>query len=1082
MAYTNVNGTNSGNFMIFVGSVAFYDVTLTNPYTGYTVTISENKNINNAIYDGRGGTDTLSMSAQGDVLTLLDADGTVMIKNVEVINAGLGGDVIVLADAFATYGNIFLRGSEGDDILWSNDGNDQLEGGNGNDIMDGGAGDDFLYGDGGDDYLSGWLGVDALLGGEGDDTFAYNADAIWGAGSSLSQLGSSIPFADTVLLEGKNRSYDTFHGDTNLDQSIAPQGIDTLILTSGDDVLVTSDTLSPANYIFAPRASYIDIIEAGDGNDVVDLSGADNMVDVIINGGNGDDVLGGSWHNDTLNGDAGHDRLFGSLGDDTLAGGTGDDIYYYNLGDGSDIIIETEGNDSIVFGAGIAYADLALAQDNDDLLITVGGETITIRNHFALDLSGRVETIVFDDQSTFDLASWTPNVAPIALDDLFTGVHNADLTGNVLANDTDDNGDILSVAAQSFTTANGGQFVLSEDGSFIYTPAHNFIGGEEIEYLVSDGNGGFATATLSLTIDPDPATSIVDADGTDGDDTIFGITDGVTLKGMDGNDHIYGGVGDNILYGDRGVTTIITKDKVFSDDVIVPGVTERVNIANLKPSGVPALGVENGDLHVDFATTAAITFRKGYAGYDNSFGSYGIAADGTIVSTSMEWMNVKTAGIDVTHQIALPVGSEGGNFGFFVIANGNNVNNAAYKTLDIMADGNLNFIYNYGQADQRAAKITDDGSKISLVYNDGTTSKVLNGHIYFTTERGADADLNEDGKTHIVSGVLDTNDVSMKFVSSDLVGTPASLTKGDITLTATSGYLIANGNNLGVKTDDKNKFISGNEGVQVDFAGLAEKVTFSLSGLKGQGKAIDFKIYLDGDTLNPIDYEYVIHGSVPAGKLDIDLNAIDFGGLITRVEISSYANSDAGTENFYITGVAASIEGGVDTNTLRIGFEDLYNTGDADYEDILFDLDINAVDVVDTSGGDDYLDGGAGNDILYGEGGNDILVIGLGADHAYGGYGADTFKLTLVDDLLDTIHDFSLVDGDVIDISSVLENYDALTSDIAAFVQLVQDGADTTLQINQDGAGDDFVAAATIVGGGDLDLATLLSSGALITA
>lgn len=1081
MAYVIVNGTNSSNFMVFVGSVAYYDVTLINPYTGYTISISELKNVNNAIYDGRGGTDTLSLTSDGDVLTLVDAQGTIMIKDIEIINAGHGGDIIILADAFAAYGNVIIRGSEGDDILWSNAGNDQLEGGAGNDIMDGGAGDDVLYGDAGDDYLSGWLGVDTLFGGEGNDTLVYNADAIWGAGSKLSQLGSSLPFADTVLLEGKNRSYDTFHGDMNINQTVTATGFDTLILTSGNDVLVTSDTLSPANYIFTPRVAYIDLIEAGDGDDVVDLSGADNFVDVIINGGDGDDVLGGSWHNDTLNGDAGNDRLFGSLGNDTLAGGTGDDSYYYNLGDGSDIIIETEGNDTIVFGAGIALESLALSKDNDDLIIAVGGETITIRNHFTADLSGRVETILFNDASTFDLSSWTPNVAPVALDDVFTGFHNAELSGNVLSNDTDENGDVLSVTAQSLTTANGGSFVLNEDGSFIYTPAHNFIGGEVIEYLVSDGKGGFDTATLTLTIDPDPATSIIDADGTDADDTIFALSDGATVKGMDGDDHIYGGIGDNILYGDRGVTTTITKDKVFSDGVIFPGLIERVNIANLNPSGEPALGIADGDLHVDFAATASITFRAGVAGYENSFGSYGITADGTIVSTSMEWANVKTAGVDITHQIDLPVGSEGGNFGFFIVSNGNNVNKG-YSGLDVTGDGNLSFIYNYGKADQRAAKITDDGAKISLVYSDGVTTKVLTGNIFFTTDRGGDVNLNKDGKVHIVSGIMDTNDVAMKFVASDIVGTPTTITKNNITLTATSGHLIANGNNLGVKTEDKNRFISGTEAIRVDFAGLAEKVTFSLSGLKGQGKAIDFKIYLDGDTANPVDYEYVINVPTPGGKLDINLDVLDFGGLISRIEISSQANSSAGTENFYITGITAAIQGGADTNTLRIGFEDLYNTGDADYEDVLFDLDVNSVQVVDTSGGNDYLDGGAGNDILYGEGGNDILVIGLGADQAYGGFGADTFKITLVDDSLDTIHDFSLVEGDVIDISSVLENFDALAADIANFVQLMQNGTDAILKINHDGAGDDFVAAATIIGGGDLDLSTLLANNALIAA
>ncbi len=1276
MAYTIVNGTNGTNLLLFIGTSAYYNETLINPYTGYTIAISGTKNINNAIYDGMGGTDTLSMTSMGDILTLVDAQGTIMIKNIEFINAGLDGDVVNLASNVAFYGNVTIRGADGDDILWSNAGNDLMQGGAGDDIMDGGAGDDTLYGGIGNDYLSGWLGTDALFGGAGDDVFTYNADAIWTSGSLLSSLGSLIPLADLISLDGKNRSHDTFHGDLNEFLEVTGTGIDTLLLTSGNDVLVISDIISPATTLTTPRVSYIDIIKAGDGDDVVDLSGADNVVDVTIYGGTGNDVLGGSTGNDTLEGEEGNDILHGAGGDDILRGGVGNDTYTYNLGDGSDSIIETEGTDSIVFGPGISENDLELSASGTDLLISIDGQTITIQNHFAEDLSGRVESIVFDDGSSFDLSSWEPNIAPVAAndsylgnedtiisgnvldndsdenndmltvtpemittanggtvilsangtftyqgasnfhgtdsfnytvndsrgasatatvnlnvvsvndapvavedyfsgnedeiitgslldndtdvdgdtlsavaetvtsvnggsvtinadgtfsyqgssnfygtdsftytvndgnggsaigtvglnvvsvndapvaeDDSFSGVRNAAISGNVLANDTDPDGDTLSIVQSgSYATLMGGSVVLNTDGTFVYMPANGYIGEDSFEYTVSDSNGGLDAGLVNLTIVP-PSNAIIGDDnaqtinGTASSDVIFGLGGDDVIKGQDGDDEILGGDGNDILYGDDGITGSVTKDKVFSDAIVMPNLKEGVNISNLRPSGDPSRGIADNNLSVDFDATASITFRKGYAGYNNSFGSYGIAEDGTIISTKMEWANVKTAGINITHQIDLPVGSDGGKFGFFIIGNGDNVN-GKYTGLDVTGDGKLSFVYNYGKADARAAKITDAGAKISLVYSDGITTKVLKGNVYFSTERDESAALNKDGKVHVVSGLMDTNNITLDPKAAELASKPVSFTKNGMTLSALTGTLIASGNKIGIKSAAAGgNIIGGNEKLHVAFAQGAEKVTFSLSDIAGQGRAIDFKIFLNGNILNPVLYEHVINGIVQGGKIDITLDSSIFGaGVITGIEISSIANSAAGVETFWINNIHADIPGGIDTNTLRIGFEDLYNIGDADYEDVLFDLDINPVTVHDTEGGNDILDGGAGNDILYGEGGNDILIIGNGADQAYGGEGFDVFAVTMVDGLVDIIHDFNL-DEDVLNVTDVLESFDPLSDVIADFVRFVQNGADTQLQINADGQGNDFITAVLIKNGAALDLDTLLLNGALV--
>ena len=208
MPYVNVNGTTGNNFMIFQGIVGFYNGTLINPYTGTAFSVSGNMNINNGIYDGLSGNDTLSMTTAGDFLTLVDAAGVVMVKNVEMINAGTGGDVVNMSHGTVTYGNLTIRGSDGNDLLWSNAGNDLILGGLGDDNIIGGAGNDTLFGGLDNDYISGWEGTDSLFGGDGDDVFQYNADGLWTGGHTLASLGSSIPFAASVNLDGKNRSND----------------------------------------------------------------------------------------------------------------------------------------------------------------------------------------------------------------------------------------------------------------------------------------------------------------------------------------------------------------------------------------------------------------------------------------------------------------------------------------------------------------------------------------------------------------------------------------------------------------------------------------------------------------------------------------------------------------------------------------------------------------------------------------------------------------------------------------------------------------------------------------------------------
>lgn len=85
------------------------------------------------------------------------------------------------------------------------------------------------------------------------------------------------------------------------------------------------------------------------------------------------------------------------------------------------------------------------------------------------------------------------NDVPAARDDLYVTPYNTPVSGNVLTNDTDPDGDPLQ--ASLVTQPSGGTVVLNADGTFTYTPASGFSGNITFSYRACD-NG---TPTLCDT-------------------------------------------------------------------------------------------------------------------------------------------------------------------------------------------------------------------------------------------------------------------------------------------------------------------------------------------------------------------------------------------------------------------------------------------------------------------------------------------------------------------------------------------------------------------------------------------------------
>ncbi len=99
------------------------------------------------------------------------------------------------------------------------------------------------------------------------------------------------------------------------------------------------------------------------------------------------------------------------------------------------------------------------------------------------------------------------NPAPVAANDVATTIEDTPVTVAVLANDTDPDGDPLTVTA---ATSPNGTVVINANGTITFTPAPNFNGPTTISYTISDSNGGTATATVNLTVTPANDAPVVD--------------------------------------------------------------------------------------------------------------------------------------------------------------------------------------------------------------------------------------------------------------------------------------------------------------------------------------------------------------------------------------------------------------------------------------------------------------------------------------------------------------------------------------------------------------------------------------------
>ena len=157
------------------------------------------------------------------------------------------------------------------------------------------------------------------------------------------------------------------------------------------------------------------------------------------------------------------------------------------------------GSARVTFRGTLAAVDAAL----DGLTFTpnpvLGIQTLATLQIVSDDLGNTGVGGARTDSDTVNITVHPVQHAPVAVADTASTDEDAGVDVHVLTNDHDVDGDALTVTATG-AAASGGTVQIVEGTYVHYTPALNFNGPDSFSYTVSDGQGGTATATVSVTV------------------------------------------------------------------------------------------------------------------------------------------------------------------------------------------------------------------------------------------------------------------------------------------------------------------------------------------------------------------------------------------------------------------------------------------------------------------------------------------------------------------------------------------------------------------------------------------------------
>ena len=98
------------------------------------------------------------------------------------------------------------------------------------------------------------------------------------------------------------------------------------------------------------------------------------------------------------------------------------------------------------------------------------------------------------------------NEQPIANTDEVFGEEGSTITGSLIANDVDPDGDMLTINTTPVTAPDSGTVVINADGTFEYIPNAGFAGTDSFTYVICDDGTPVACDTALVVINVLPIT------------------------------------------------------------------------------------------------------------------------------------------------------------------------------------------------------------------------------------------------------------------------------------------------------------------------------------------------------------------------------------------------------------------------------------------------------------------------------------------------------------------------------------------------------------------------------------------------
>ena len=284
---------------------------------------------------------------------------------------------VVLIDAGSNANNMRIYGNWQSNQIISGSGQTTLFGGNGqvNDILIGGSGRNyFVYTGQGNDIAQNFSAGMA----ENSDVAAF-----WDMNfSSFRRSGGNI-FLNTA--EGNSMEIQTGSGESEVIQ-FTTDGVNirAAIVANEDSssVLYYKD----ANYYQLNQVGTLAVTDSN--NNTIFLNGSDgkayaNVINIDAGSSSGENFLVGNAGDNVIKGGNGNTSLWGgsSSSNDTLIGGNGLNVFCYGHGEGNDVIINSDQNDSVnLHNIGLAEFSGSDVTENSVSLQFSTGQQLTVND------------------------------------------------------------------------------------------------------------------------------------------------------------------------------------------------------------------------------------------------------------------------------------------------------------------------------------------------------------------------------------------------------------------------------------------------------------------------------------------------------------------------------------------------------------------------------------------------------------------------------------------------------------------------------------------------------------------------------